>query len=86
MPLASWVLTSPSKVRADVIRQLHERHEGHEIADLLIFLEDWEWAAPRLDRQLAMRGRYDFRSISSDRCTRSGFLEISSQRFRLDIR
>ena len=38
------VLTSPSQVRADVIRQLHERPDGQEMADLLIFLEEWEWA------------------------------------------
>ena len=38
------VLTSPSEVRADVIRQLHERPDGQEMADLLIFLEEWEWA------------------------------------------
>jgi hypothetical protein len=38
------VLTSPSDVRADVIRQLHERPDGQEMADLLIFLEEWEWA------------------------------------------
>jgi hypothetical protein len=35
------VLTSPSEVRADVIRQLHERPDGQEMADLL---EEWEWA------------------------------------------
>jgi hypothetical protein len=34
------VLTSPSEVRADVIRQLHERPDGQEMADLLIFLEE----------------------------------------------
>ena len=38
------VLTSLSDVRADVIRQLHERPDGQEMADLLIFLEEWEWA------------------------------------------
>jgi hypothetical protein len=38
------VLTSPSEVRADVIRQLHERPDGQEMADLLIFLEEWDWA------------------------------------------
>jgi hypothetical protein len=38
------VLTSPSEVRADVIRQLHERPDGKEMVDLLIFLEEWEWA------------------------------------------
>jgi hypothetical protein len=38
------ILTSPSEVRADVIRQLHERPDGEEMADRLIFLEGWEWA------------------------------------------
>lgn len=38
------VLTSSSEVRADVIRQLHERPDGQEMAELLIFLEEWEWA------------------------------------------
>jgi hypothetical protein len=33
-----------SEVRADLIRQLHERPDGQEMADLLIFLEEWEWA------------------------------------------
>jgi hypothetical protein len=37
-------LTSSSEVRADVIGQLHERPDGQEMADLLIFLEEWEWA------------------------------------------
>jgi hypothetical protein len=37
------VLTSPSEVRADVIRQLHERPDRQEMADFLI-LEEWEWA------------------------------------------
>ena len=37
------VLTSPSEVRR-VIRQLHERPDGQEMADLLIFLEEWKWA------------------------------------------
>jgi hypothetical protein len=30
---------------ADVIRQLHESPDGQEMADLLIFLEEWEWPA-----------------------------------------
>ena len=37
-------LDLPSDVRADVIRELPERPDGQELADLLIFLEDWEWA------------------------------------------
>jgi len=44
------VLTSPSEVRADVIRQLHERPDGQEMADLLIFLEEWEWARQGISR------------------------------------
>jgi hypothetical protein len=40
---------SPGEVRADVIRQLHERSDVQEIADLLIFLEEWKWP-PRHDR------------------------------------
>jgi hypothetical protein len=38
------VLTSPSKVSSDVIRQLHERPDGQEMVDLLIFLKEWDWA------------------------------------------
>jgi hypothetical protein len=34
------VLTSPSEVRAGVIRQVHERPDGQELADLLVFLEE----------------------------------------------
>jgi len=47
------VLTSPSEVRADVIRQLHERHDGQEMADLLIFLEEWEWARQGMIEELS---------------------------------
>ena len=43
------VLTSPSEVRADIIRQLHERPDWQEMADLLIFLEEWEWARQGMD-------------------------------------
>jgi len=42
-----------SEVRADVIRQLHERPDGQEMADLLIFLEEWEWARQRMIEQLS---------------------------------
>jgi hypothetical protein len=35
------VLTSPSEVRAGVIRQVHERPDGQELADLLVFVEEW---------------------------------------------
>jgi hypothetical protein len=47
------VLTSPSDVRADVIRQLHERPDGQEMADLLIFLEEWEWARQGMIEELS---------------------------------
>jgi hypothetical protein len=40
-----WVLMSRGEVRADVIRQLHERSDVQEMADLLIFLEEWKWPA-----------------------------------------
>jgi len=47
------VLTSPSHVRADLIRQLHERPDGQEMADLLIFLEEWEWARQGMIEELS---------------------------------
>jgi hypothetical protein len=47
------VLTSPSEVRADIIRQLHERPEGKEMADLLIFLEEWAWAREGMIEELS---------------------------------
>jgi hypothetical protein len=47
------VLTSPSDVRADVIRQLHKRPDGQEMADLLIFLEEWEWARQGMIEELS---------------------------------
>ena len=47
------VLTSPSEVRADGIRQLNERPDGQEMADLLIFLEQWEWARQRMIEELS---------------------------------
>jgi hypothetical protein len=37
------VLVSPDDVRADVIRQFHERGHG-DIVELLILLEEKEWA------------------------------------------
>jgi hypothetical protein len=43
----------PSEVRADVIRQLHERPDGQEMADLLIFLEEWEWARQGMIEELS---------------------------------
>jgi hypothetical protein len=46
------VLTSPSEVRADIIRQLHERPDGQEMADLLIFLEEWERARQGMIEEL----------------------------------
>jgi hypothetical protein len=51
------VLTSPSEVRADAIRQLHERPDGQEMADLLIFLEGWEWARQRMIEELSGASR-----------------------------
>ncbi len=38
------VLDSPAEVRADVIRQFFNRKGGSEMADLLILLEEREWA------------------------------------------
>jgi hypothetical protein len=38
------ILTSPSEVRADTIGRLHARHEGADLAELLIELEEKEWA------------------------------------------
>jgi hypothetical protein len=46
-------LTSPSEVRADVIRQLHERPDWQEMADLLMFLEEWEWARQGMIEELS---------------------------------
>lgn len=37
------VLTSPSNVRADVIRQFHERGKD-DMVELLVLFEEWEWA------------------------------------------
>ena len=37
------VLTSPDHVRADVIRQFHERGKA-DMVELLILLEEKEWA------------------------------------------
>ena len=36
------VLTSPDNVRADVIRQFHERGQ-EDMVDLLVLLEEQEW-------------------------------------------
>jgi hypothetical protein len=36
------VLTSPENVRADVIRQFHERGQ-EDMVDLLVLLEEQEW-------------------------------------------
>jgi hypothetical protein len=38
---------------ADVIRQLHEKPDGQEMADLLIFLEEWEWARQGMIEELS---------------------------------
>ena len=47
------VLTSSSEVRADIIRQLHERPDAQEMADLLILLEEWEWARQGMIEELS---------------------------------
>jgi hypothetical protein len=47
--------TSPSEVRADVIRKLLERPDYQEMADLLIFLEEWEWARQGMIEELSRR-------------------------------
>lgn len=47
-----WVLTSPSEVRADVIRQFHERAGGESMVELLIYLEEWEWARQAMMEEL----------------------------------
>ena len=47
------VLTSPSEVRANVIKELHERPDGQEMADLLMFLEEWEWARQGMIEELS---------------------------------
>lgn len=46
------VLTSPSDIRADVIRQFHGRAGGGVMAELLIFLEEWEWARQAMIEEL----------------------------------
>jgi hypothetical protein len=38
------ILTSPSEVRADAIGRLHARDDGADLAELLIELEEKEWA------------------------------------------
>jgi len=38
------VLSSPAEVRADVIRQFFDREGGGEMAELLMLLEEREWA------------------------------------------
>jgi hypothetical protein len=35
------------------MRQLHERPDGQEMVDLLIFLEEWEWARQGMIEQLS---------------------------------
>jgi len=47
------VLTSPSEVRADVIRQFHKKPDRQEMADLLILLEEWEWARQGMIEELS---------------------------------
>jgi hypothetical protein len=50
------VLTSPDHVRADVIRQFHERGND-DIVELLVLLEEKEWARQAAIEEL--RGRED---------------------------
>lgn len=38
------ILTSPFYIRADAIGRLHARDDGEDLAELLIELEDQEWA------------------------------------------
>jgi hypothetical protein len=38
------ILTSPSEVRADAIGRLHARDDGADLTELLIELEEKEWA------------------------------------------
>jgi hypothetical protein len=38
------ILTSPAEVRADAIGRLAVRDDGEDLADLLILLEEKEWA------------------------------------------
>jgi hypothetical protein len=38
------ILTSPSEVRADAIGRLHIRDDGTDLSELLIELEEKEWA------------------------------------------
>jgi hypothetical protein len=47
------VLTSASEVRVDVIRQPLDRPDGQEVADLVIFLEEWEWARQGMIEELS---------------------------------
>jgi len=45
------VLTSPDNVRADVIRQFHQRGE-EDMVDLLVLLEEQEWNRQALIEEL----------------------------------
>jgi hypothetical protein len=38
---------------APTFRRLHERPDGQEMADLLIFLEEWEWARQGMIEELS---------------------------------
>lgn len=38
------VLKSPSDIRADLVRQFHDRPGGEDMAELLMILEEKEWA------------------------------------------
>jgi ACT domain-containing protein len=49
------VLTSPSNVRAEVIRQFHERGRK-DMTELLILLEENEWARQAIIEELQEAG------------------------------
>jgi hypothetical protein len=46
------VLTSSSQVRADVIRQFYDRPDGEHMAELLMLLEEREWARQAMIEEL----------------------------------
>jgi hypothetical protein len=48
------ILTSPSDVRAEAIGRLHARDEGADLTELLIELEEKEWARQWFVERLRM--------------------------------
>lgn len=46
------VLTSPDETRADVIQQFCQRPGGEEMAELLMFLDEKEWARQAMIEEL----------------------------------